>query len=76
MIDLARQGPGDDADLYVADLSAPLPFVDAEFDDAVASLVLPNVQDWSGPLAELRHVPKPSPDALDQPRIPRPTTLR
>lgn len=59
MIDLARQRLGDDADLYVADLGAPLPFADAEFDDVVASLVLHYLEDWSGPLSELRRVLKP-----------------
>ncbi|MEH1098306.1 class I SAM-dependent methyltransferase [Micromonospora sp. CPCC 205561] len=59
MVDLARQRLGADADLHVADLSAPLPFADAEFDDVVASLVLHYLEDWSGPLAELRRVLKP-----------------
>ncbi|WP_457207590.1 class I SAM-dependent methyltransferase [Nocardioides sp. P5_C9_2] len=59
MVDLARQRLGDDADLHVADLAAPLPFPDAEFDDVVASLVLHYLEDWSGPLAELRRVLKP-----------------
>ena len=34
MVDLARRRLGDDADLHVADLSAPLPFADAEFGKA------------------------------------------
>jgi SAM-dependent methyltransferase len=59
MVDLARQRLGDDADLRVADLAAPLPYADAEFDDVVASLVLHYLEDWSGPLAELRRVLKP-----------------
>jgi SAM-dependent methyltransferase len=59
MVDLARQRLGDDADLHVADLSKPLPFPDDEFDDVVASLVLHYLEDWSGPLAELRRVLKP-----------------
>ncbi|MGK5521283.1 class I SAM-dependent methyltransferase [Micromonospora sp. URMC 107] len=59
MVDLARQRLGEDADLHVADLSAPLPFADAEFDDVVASLVLHYLEDWSGPLAELRRVLRP-----------------
>ena len=59
MVDLARQRLGDDADLRVADLGAPLPFDDAEFDDVVASLVLHYLEDWSGALAELRRVLKP-----------------
>jgi SAM-dependent methyltransferase len=59
MVDLARQRLGDDADLHVADLGAPLAFADAAFDDVVASLVLHYLEDWSGPLAELRRVLKP-----------------
>lgn len=59
MVDLARQRLGADADLHVADLAAPLPFNDAEFDDVVASLVLHYLEDWAGPLAELRRVLKP-----------------
>ena len=59
MVDLARQRLGDDADLRVADLAAPLPFTDAGFDDVVASLVLHYLEDWAGPLAELRRVLRP-----------------
>ena len=59
MVDLARGRLGDDADLHVADLAAPLPFDDGAFDDVLASLVLHYLQDWSGPLAELRRVVKP-----------------
>ena len=59
MVDLARQRLGEDADLHVADLGAPLPFADDEFDDVVASLVLHYLEDWSGPLAELHRVLKP-----------------
>lgn len=59
MVDLARQRLGAVADLHVADLGAPLPFADAEFDDVVASLVLHYLEDWTGPLSELRRVLKP-----------------
>ncbi|BCJ76040.1 methyltransferase [Catellatospora sp. IY07-71] len=59
MIDMARKRLGEDADLHVADLSKPLPFADAQFDDVVSSLVLHYLEDWSGPLAELRRVLKP-----------------
>ncbi|QNE19193.1 class I SAM-dependent methyltransferase [Kribbella qitaiheensis] len=59
MLDLARERLGDDADVQVADLRAPLPYADAEFDDVVASLVLHYLEDWTGPLAELRRVVKP-----------------
>jgi SAM-dependent methyltransferase len=59
MVDLARRRLGEDADLHVADLGEPLPFADASFDLVVASLVLHYLQDWSGPLAELRRVLRP-----------------
>lgn len=59
MIDLARRRLGDDVALLVADLSQPLPFADDAFDDVVASLVLHYLEDWAGPLAELRRVLKP-----------------
>ncbi len=59
MVDLARQRLGEDADVHVADLAEPLPFTDAAFDDVVASLVLHYLEDWAGPLTELRRVLKP-----------------
>jgi SAM-dependent methyltransferase len=59
MVELARRRLGDDADLRVADLAAPLPFADAEFDDVVASLVLHYLGDWTKPLSELRRVLRP-----------------
>lgn len=59
MVDLARQRLGHDADVRVADLAAPLPYADGEFDDVLASLVLHYLEDWTGPLAELRRVLKP-----------------
>ena len=59
MVELARQRLGGDADLRVADLGGPLPFADAEFDDVVASLVLHYLEDWGGPLSELRRVLRP-----------------
>ena len=59
MVDLARERLGEDADLHVADLGAPLPFADAAFDDVVASLVLHYLEDWAAPLAELRRVLRP-----------------
>ncbi|MET7991055.1 class I SAM-dependent methyltransferase [Amycolatopsis sp. NPDC005232] len=58
MIELARHRLGADADLRVADLSKPLPYPDAEFDDVIVSLVLHYLEDWSAPLAELRRVLK------------------
>ena len=59
MLELARRRLGDDADLLMADLSRPLPFPDAAFDDVVASLVLHYLEDWAAALAELRRVLKP-----------------
>lgn len=59
MAALARRRLGDDIDVVVADLADPLPFAAGEFDDAVASLVLHYLQDWSGPLAEQRRVLEP-----------------
>jgi ubiquinone/menaquinone biosynthesis C-methylase UbiE len=59
MLKLARRRLGDDADLQIADLSRPLPFPDAAFDDVIASLVLHYLEDWTAPLAELRRVLKP-----------------
>lgn len=59
MVELARRRLGDTVPVTVADLAAPLPFADDEFDDVVASLVMHYLEDWSGPLAELRRVLKP-----------------
>lgn len=59
MIRLARQRLGGDADLHVADLEGPLPFGDDTFDVVVASLCLHYLEDWAGPLAELRRVLRP-----------------
>ena len=59
MVDLARKRLGADADVHVADLGAPLPFADEEFDLVVVSLALHYVRDWAAALAELRRVTKP-----------------
>jgi SAM-dependent methyltransferase len=59
MVELARRRLGEDAVLHVADITQPLPFADEAFDDIVVSLVLHYLQDWMGPLAELRRVLKP-----------------
>ena len=58
MVALAQQRLGPEARVLVADLARPLPFGTAEFDDVVASLVLHYLEDWSGPLVELRRVVK------------------
>jgi ubiquinone/menaquinone biosynthesis C-methylase UbiE len=59
MLELASRRLGPDADLHLADLSDPLPFPDDTFDDVIAALVLHYLEDWAGPLAELRRVLKP-----------------
>jgi SAM-dependent methyltransferase len=59
MLALARRRLGDDVALHVADLTDPLPFADAAFDDVVASLVLHYLEDWAPTLAELRRVLRP-----------------
>ncbi|TLF81327.1 class I SAM-dependent methyltransferase [Nocardia cyriacigeorgica] len=56
MVELARRRLGADAALHVADIAGPLPFPDGAFDDAIASLVLHYLEDWTAPLAELRRV--------------------
>lgn len=59
MVELARERLGEDADVRVADLGAPLPLPDDKFDLVVASLALHYVEDWASALAELRRVLKP-----------------
>jgi ubiquinone/menaquinone biosynthesis C-methylase UbiE len=59
MLELARRRLGPDTDLRLADLADPLPFPDGTFDDVVLALVLHYLEDWTGPLAELRRVLKP-----------------
>lgn len=59
MVALAQDKLGPDTKVVQADLAAPLPFGTGEFDDVVVSLVLHYLEDWSGPLAELRRILKP-----------------
>lgn len=59
MIRIARERLGDQADLRVADLAAPLPYADAEFDLVIVSLALHYVEDWGPTLAEFRRVLRP-----------------
>lgn len=59
MLELARRRLGPDTDLHLADLADPLPFPDGTFDDVILALVLHYLEDWTGPLAELRRVLKP-----------------
>ena len=57
MLELARQRLGDGVPLYQGGLGGdPLPFPDAAFDDVIACLVLHYLEDWKGPLTELRRV--------------------
>lgn len=59
MVTLARERLGDEADVRVADLAAPLPYADDEFDLVVISLALHYVEDWAPTLRELRRVLRP-----------------
>jgi SAM-dependent methyltransferase len=60
MLEMARKRLGEDAILHQAGLGGdPLPLPDGAFDDAIACLVLHYLEDWNGPLAELRRVLAP-----------------
>lgn len=59
MVALAQRRLGPDVLVLAADLAEPLPFGTGDFDDVVASLVLHYLEDWAGPLAELRRVLRP-----------------
>lgn len=59
MVELAEKRVGDEASLIQADLTDPLPFGNATFDDAVASLVLHYLEDWEPALREIRRVLRP-----------------
>lgn len=59
MIGLARKRLGVGAELLVADLGQPLPFDEDSFDDVVASLVFHYLEDWVGPLREIRRILRP-----------------
>ena len=59
MVDLARGRLGEDADVRIADLGAPLPYPDDAFDLVVSSLALHYVEDWDAALAEVRRVLRP-----------------
>lgn len=59
MIEIARRDVPQ-ADLRVHDLATALPWDDGDFDTVVASLVLHYLEDWSGPLNELRRALKPN----------------
>ncbi len=59
MVQLAQERLGEDADVRVADLGAPLPYDDDSFDVVAASLALHYVEDWEAALAELHRVLEP-----------------
>lgn len=59
MIEIARERLGDDVDLQLADLAAPLPYSDDSFDAACASLVFHYLADWVDALAEIKRVLRP-----------------
>jgi ubiquinone/menaquinone biosynthesis C-methylase UbiE len=59
MIAIARDRLGSNSDIRVADLCAPFPYGDDEFDVVTCSLALHYVQDWAPTLAEVRRVLKP-----------------
>jgi SAM-dependent methyltransferase len=59
LLEVARRRLGADADLQLADLTSPLPFADATFDDVIASLVMHYLPDWGPTLRELRRVVTP-----------------
>jgi SAM-dependent methyltransferase len=59
LLEIARTRLGGDADLQFADLTGPLPFADATFDDVIVSLVMHSLPDWSPTLRELRRVLTP-----------------
>ena len=59
MIAIARDRLGECADIRVADLAAPLPYGDNEFDLITCSLALHYVENWRPTLGELRRVLRP-----------------
>lgn len=60
MVELARQRLGADADVRLADLSRPLPFLDsASFDLVLSPLVFESIRDWAGPFAEFYRILRP-----------------
>ena len=59
MIEIAKARLGDLASFDVGDLGESLPYEDASFDVAVASLVMHYIQDWVPVLHEVRRVLKP-----------------
>jgi SAM-dependent methyltransferase len=60
LIARARAQLGGQAAFYVADLSAPMPFLESgSFDVVAASLVLHYLEDWGPPLREFHRVLRP-----------------
>ena len=58
MVALAQERLGEDAEVRVAELAAPLPYGDDHFDLVTVSLALHYVEDWAPTLAELARVTK------------------
>jgi SAM-dependent methyltransferase len=57
LIELARERLGSSAELHVADIAAPMPFLETgSFDVVAASLVLHYLADWGPPLCEFARI--------------------
>jgi SAM-dependent methyltransferase len=57
MVDLARRRLQGRAEVHLADLSRPLPFLgDGSFDLVISSLVLHDIRDWTVPFGEFHRV--------------------
>lgn len=60
MVAIAKERTGGRADVHVADLGGPLPFLaDASFDLVVCPLVLEYIRDWRVPLGEFHRLLRP-----------------
>jgi SAM-dependent methyltransferase len=60
LIDRAREQLGPRAEFHVADISAPMPFLESDsFDVVAASLVLHYLADWGPPLREFARILRP-----------------
>ena len=61
MVDFARERTGGKATCHVADLGAPLPFLEREsFDIVVSPLVLEYIADWRAVFAEFHRILRPA----------------